>query len=505
MSTPSTAHGHVFPDRSPDRVRAFFVLTLAVSALALVLGGATSQGSLSDALVEMASLPLLAVAVMRLATQAEVRRANFPLVLLALMLALPLLQLIPLPPFAWTHLPGRATVVEVFRLIDEPLPWWPVSMAPSATLASFLSVLPAAAVFLAVLTTDVRDRRAMTLGLVGFAAVTVVVGLAQLAQGPGSPLRFYTVTNFDSSVGFFANRNHYAALLCAVLPLALAWTIHSAGETGRERRMLSLVFGSISVLLLLGAALSLSRAGILLATLALGSSILLLDFGGARESRRSVIRLMMVIGAVAVVMIVNYAMAGLLSRFASSGIDDYRLLIWSITREAIWSVFPFGSGFGTFQPLYRLFDRPEALTNAFVNRAHNDWLELLLEAGLPALLLMIGFGVWVARSAWRIWRGRPVDTPGLDDKLMRAATLSLAILLVHSVVEYPLRTIAGQVVFAFLCALLVAPVCRMERPQARRRRRSSRGARPAPSDPRPAPRPVDPAPPRDRRSLNWTD
>ena len=479
---------------------AFFLLTLTVFGLALIFGGATSQGHASDALVELACLPLLAAALMRLATQSRARRAAIPLVLLALMLALPLLQLIPMPPGMWPHLPGRAAVVEVLAFTDRPLPWWPVSLDPSGTLGSFLSVLPAAAIFLAVLSTDVRDRRMMTLGLVGFAAATVV-----LAQGPGSPLRFYTITNFDSSVGFFANRNHYAALLCAVLPLALAWTIHSAGLGGTERRLRALLFGAISVLLLLGAALSLSRAGILLATLALGSSILLLDFDAARESRRSVVRLMVVIGAIAVLMIANYALSGLLSRFASSGIDDFRFQIWSITRAAISSVFPFGAGFGTFQPLYLAFDRPEALSGAYVNRAHNDWLELVLEAGLPALLLMIAFCVWFARSAWRAWRGHVSEEVRLDVKLVRAATLSLVILLLHSFVDYPLRTIAGEALFAFLCGLLVAPLCRMEKPPSGRRRRTARVHRPAPSDPRPAPPTAAPVPPRDRKSLNWTD
>lgn len=483
----------------------FFVLTLAVAGLALVFGGATTQGHASDALVQLASLPLLGVALMRLATQPRLRRAAFPLVLLAAILALPLLQLIPLPPILWTQFPGRAGMVEVFALIDRPLPCWPLSMDPSATFGSFLSLLPAAAIFLAVLSTDVRDRRAMTLGLIGFAVLTVVIGLAQLAQGPGSPLRFHAITNFDSSVGFFANRNHYAALLCATLPLTLAWAIHSAGTAGPERRMLTLVFGSISVLLLLGAALSLSRAGIILATVALGSGILLLDFGQARESRRSVWRLMIVIGAIAVVMIANYALSGLLSRFATSGIDDYRVLIWSITRAAIASVFPVGAGFGTFRPLYLASDRPEALTGAYVNRAHNDWLELVLEAGLPAILLMLAFAAWFVRSAFRAWRGHASEPARLDVKLVRAATLSIAILLVHSVVDYPLRTTAGQMVFAFLCALLVAPVCRMEKAPARRRRRPSRTHRPAPSDPRPVRPPDAPAPPRDRKSLNWTD
>lgn len=503
-------------ERSRDREAAFFALTVAVFAIALVFGGATIQGLASDAVAELAALPLLAMALVRLATAPvhRLRRAAFPLILLAVLLLMPLIQLVPLPPAIWTALPGRNIAVETFDFIGKSLPWWPISLDPAATLRSFLSVLPAVAVFLAVLTVDLRDRRILTLMLVGFAVLTVILGLAQLAQGQGSPLRFYAITNLDSSVGFFANRNHYAAFLCAVLPLVLAWTVHFAGKSRSEGRLRSIGFALCAVLLLLGAAMSLSRAGILLATLSFGSGILLLDFRAAHDSRKSAGRLMAVIGVIALIMIAHYALSGLLLRFTSADADDFRFTIWSITGDAVWSVFPVGGGFGTFQPLYRLFDRPEALTNAFVNRAHNDWLELVLEAGAAAVAAMVAFLTWFVLQAVRVWRRETTTDTRLDVTLARAATISVVLILAHSVVDYPLRTIAAQATFAFLCALLVAPVRQVEPPVRRRRRSSSSGRSGSGGGPRsggggpPRSRPVPPPPPRrptDRPSLNWTD
>ena len=70
------------------------------------------------------------------------------LVLTALMLLVPLIQLVPLPPSIWTALPGRAPVADGFRLLGQPLPWLPMSLAPARTVASLLWLLPALAVLL---------------------------------------------------------------------------------------------------------------------------------------------------------------------------------------------------------------------------------------------------------------------------------------------------------------------------------------------------------------------
>ena len=47
----------------------------------------------------------------------------------------------------------------------------------------------------------------------------------QLAGGAESRLRFYSITNTDSAVGYFANRNHESALLVAAIPFAAYWTL----------------------------------------------------------------------------------------------------------------------------------------------------------------------------------------------------------------------------------------------------------------------------------------
>ena len=62
---------------------------------------------------------------------------------------------------------------------------------------------------------------------------------------------------------------------------------------------------------------------------------------------------------------------------------------------------------GTFVPVYAMFEKPEnILANTYVNRAHNDFLELWLESGLLGLALMAVFAVWFVIEVDRRLGGR---------------------------------------------------------------------------------------------------
>ncbi len=85
------------------------------------------------------------------------------------------------------------------------------------------------------------------------------------------------------------------------------------------------------------------------------------------------------------------------------------------------------------------------MTVAWVNHAHNDYLELLLETGLPGLLLMLAFLGWFVFQTTRVWRSP------FASLFAKAATIAAAAILVHSIVDYPLRT-AGIVAISRLAS-----------------------------------------------------
>jgi O-antigen ligase len=425
-------------------------LTAGVLGLALVFGGGTMQGLRADAWVQLASLPLLGYAIVALLSRPVGPRARLPLAIAATSIVLVLLHLIPLPPALWTQLPGRGLVIDAFELSGVRLGWMPVSLDPGATWRSVLSLLVPLAVFLAVLSMDHGGRRVLTLILVGFAVASVVLGLVQLMQGPGSALRFHAITNPTSSVGFFANRNHYAALLYAAVPFAAAWTIALASD--RRQRLGAVGCGLALAALALGLGMALSRAGAVLGLAALGLSGFLLG-----QPRRGAIGALAVAGAIGAILVVHYALPGLVARFEAAPVDDYRFDILAITLAAARDFVPIGSGFGTFQAVYLMYDRPEALLANYVNHAHNDWAELWLEGGWLFALAAAGFLAWLALAGREAWRAAPGRTGDLDRALGRAASISVCLLLLHSLVDYPLRTMALLSVFALCCALLVRP------------------------------------------------
>src|SRR3546814_13372301 len=75
----------------------------------------------------------------------------------------------------------------------------------------------------------------------------------------------------------------------------------------------------------------------------------------------------------------------------------------------IAAYFPAGAGFGGFDPIFRLHEPFRLLKPTYFNHAHNDFLEVVLDGGLPAaLLLLVAIG-WYAIASIRAWRASGRD------------------------------------------------------------------------------------------------
>ncbi len=91
----------------------------------------------------------------------------------------------------------------------------------------------------------------------------------------------------------------------------------------------------------------------------------------------------------------------------------------------------------------------------YLNHAHNDYLELWLEAGVGGALGVLMFAAWWAWASFKAWTGAWGRRP--ESLLPAAASASVGLLLVHSLVDYPLRTLALSAVLAFCCGVLTQP------------------------------------------------
>jgi hypothetical protein len=493
-----------------DSVRAFgrnrllFLFTAFVLGAALFLGGGTRDGFLSDVILQLLALPLLLLVLWKLFQTPLRREYWFVFGFCLALFALPFLQLVPLPPWLWSLLPSRGSSAAMFDLIGEGKPWLPISVAPHLTWLSAVSLIVPLAIFLATLLLTYRERCWLSVVILAIGTVSVFVGLIQVSQGSQSPWRFFTITNPTEAVGFFANRNHFAAFGYTLLLLAAAWVTNAAVLAGRAVSVkqydpitiLTALGGfTLLVVLLAGEAMARSRAGLGLTIVALlGAFTLSVSdrrIGGTDFTSSKVLLGGILLG---VVLSVQYALYRILERFERDPLDDARLAFAPTTLKTGLTYLPAGSGLGTFVPVYASVERPEdAMLNTYANRAHNDVAELWLETGLLGLVLLGLFLFWFVKQSVVIWRNAP--PPGareVDWSLARASTIIIALILVHSLVDYPLRTAAMMSVMAFCCALLMPPLAAPEEiaePQIAKSKERRLHLRP------PAPAPIHALPP----------
>lgn len=423
------------------------IAALVLLVFSFVLGGASHSHALRLALVELASLPLLVLASRRLITTGAWRDHRFSLGLLAALVAIPLVQLIPLPPAVWTGLPGRDQLVLALELAGLEPGWSPLSLAPDRTWGSALALLPPLALFLAVLSLSYLQRERLVQVCIAAAIAGILLGAAQLVSG--DRLYLWEWAEAGQIRGFFANRNHLASSLLVALPFAVV--LGAATLRRRDRRTNALWIGALFTgLVIVALAAIRSRAGItLFAPVMLVSLMAAWIAAGRGRPGPGLLVLGGAIGA-ALTAVAVLALPPILERFDTEGAPEVRLERWPLVLETADTFLPLGSGIGSFDAVYRSVEPLEELDGSFFNQAHNEYLETWLEAGWLGLGLVLAFLVWYFRRCWTAWKA----PPSREADLQRAASIGIGFLLLHSVGDYPLRTATLAVVFALCCGLL---------------------------------------------------
>ncbi|MES3109435.1 O-antigen ligase family protein [Sphingomonas aurantiaca] len=429
--------------------------------LCLLLGGASAAGFIANFMLQIASLPLIGWAIWQMVQERPSAQIRAPLGLLAIFLVIALLQLVPLPPALWTVLPGRSAVVQGYRLLGVPLPWLPLTLAPDVALSSILWLLPAFASLLGVVVLGAFRGRGIATAIVAVTLASVAIGALQVIGGSSAYL--YRVTNYGVAVGFFANANHNATLLLVCIPFlaALQATLLKRSGSQRSASAIRLLVGAAYAIILVGLLINSSLAGIGLGVpVALGSW---LAFGNQRPAlRRGIVVATVVLSLAAVVTIVVGPFGNNLFGTQTSNVELSRQTSFALTLRAARDYFPVGSGTGSFQPVYHMQEPLGSVTTTFMNHAHSDWIELLLETGLVGIAFAALFLAWWIVRVRAIWRAEE------PDPFAQAAVIATAAIMLHSVVDYPLRTAALSAVFAVCIGLMSGA-----RPYTRRSREPS--------------------------------
>jgi O-antigen ligase len=434
-----------------SRHRILPVLAVALIAICIMLGGASRLDLVAPVVPRLAAIGVIGW-IGWTALPAVARVAKPVWWLWIGLFALPLMQLVPLPWSLWTALPGRELARDIYVSVGEQ-PWAPISLTPSRTLNGLFALLPALAAFLLAIRLDVSGRDLVLRTIAIFAVASAMLGLLQVAAGAESALYFYAITNSDSGVGWFSNANHNSLMLCSGIVCVIYWI---SGELRDARRLpWSRITTALAAIAVLMACLptTASRAGVLLSLVALGGGALLVP-----RQRIGVSRKQFALGAGAgiVILLAVLVTAGYDQIFGSDGaagvLTDGRA---GKVRDFLvigWQYFPLGSGLGSFDPVYRMFESVETIQLNYLNNAHNEPAQIMIEAGVFGIALMLGFAIWFGDSGWKAWRKSATDA--LQSRQARAASLILAMLIAHSLVDYPLRTAALSAIFAFCAGIL---------------------------------------------------
>jgi O-antigen ligase len=250
--------------------------------------------------------------------------------------------------------------------------------------------------------------------------------------------------------GFQANRNSEADVL---LIAALAAAFTGSGLV-RTKGTPALVVGAATcAALLLGVAMTGSRMGSLLVlpVAALCAAIL--------EPRLRRRRSAWVLGAVALAPLAAFAGALALHIGAVEAVAarftlqrDVRADLWRDTWSAVGTYWPWGSGVGTFRDAFMPAERFAMIDTSKPVRAHNEALEYLLEGGLAAMMILLAILALLARAFVNaVRRAGPQE---LTQILFAAGVIGVAI--VHSIVDYPFRSMALASLNAVALAILLA-------------------------------------------------
>lgn len=426
-------------------VLAVFIATL------MLFGGASRADVFGQAVVRILSALVLFSSALQM-DRAALRQVAVPLIAVSALALIMLVQLIPLSPALWTALPGRDLFLDALAMAGVPLGWRPASITPDLTLNALLALLPAAAA-LSVMSVIPRPFYPAVLAMLLVAiAFSVLLGTLQVATG-GAYL--YGITNVGSAVGSFANRNHSALFTALALPILAGWiSLPSRHRRSNGIRGWVAICGAavvFPVLLVTG-----SRGGLLLGALgAIAGAVIVAGPGGMVRGKRRlvVLGIGVAVFAASTAVFLTFARDEAFQRLFASGdsSSETRVDLLPVFVRMIGDYFPFGSGFGSFEVVYRIYEPHEKLGPFYLNEAHNDLAQIAIEGGLAALLVVAGFALWVSVkfvSAWFV-----SSSPSV--LLARVGGAVMILTAASSLFDYPLRTPLMAVVFSIASTWLV--------------------------------------------------
>ena len=413
--------------------------------LCWALGGVTVDSTGADETLQLLALPVIGWAAWRLAQAPITRTLALALACAGAIMLVPLLQLLPLPQALGMAAAARTQVAADLVQAGVTPPGVQASLWPRATEQALWSLLPTLALFLAALGLSAPLRRRLLQLVLALALASAAFAFFQLSLPNGSPMLLYASGDRDFG-GLFANRNHQGSALALGAVIALALFIDGRRrareeEVGGHRHWLY-AFCTLAFIAMIP--LANGTAAVLLVLAGMAALLPLMGLLRRLAGGRGFLRL----GAVSVAGAIT-----IYSAFALLEVDVTRRIIATQTIEVGRQQAPLGSGVGSFVPVFAQSQDLRQARSRVINHAHNEYAQWWLEGGVASLLALgfvLGLFAW---SGWQVlaWAGsRRLSA------MAAPAWAGLLVLLLHSLVDFPLRTTALMATAGLLGGLLLA-------------------------------------------------
>lgn len=418
---------------------------------AATFGGGGSRFPLQEMLVYLSAFPALYFCFSKdsaLLHNAHLRYAKWFMIAV---IGIVILQLIPLPPAIWQSLPGREFLAEAAAITGSPDKWRPLSINPENTLAAGIYLIVPFTAFLAVTALSRDNQIRLIWCLLAAAILHITVSFGQILSG-GESFYMYQTTHKGLPIGIFANRNHIALflLLCVILLPSVFTPRLSSAPLLRQ-----MLFWSCVIAFGIAILATNSRAITVLFLLTL--MFLALISLPTQHRRKGIAAIIITIFSASA--LIWAALQGnnlgtlqtLSERFQQE--DDYRYEFWPETLTTAVHYFPIGSGTGTFDEAFRSQESLDIVGTHFVNHAHNDYIEIVIENGLLGVLIIIAIFLMLSPA---------VRTAIRDHTVKKAPDLPLlagwaaAMIGLHSMLDYPLRSLAIAALSGAIMAICIS-------------------------------------------------
>lgn len=264
--------------------------------------------------------------------------------------------------------------------------------------------------------------------LLYFSGALSIVATVQAFTSQGKIFWLFPSVQTDFVMSPFVYRNHYAAFIELVLPLAVMGAVRKA-----RNAWISAILGGSMIASVIATA---SRAGTILVIGETGFlfAALALRRGGEWKPVAGAFARMALLVPVFVSVI---GFDTLWKRFQIPDPYGERLEMtqasFDMLRDRPW----LGFGLGAWPRVYPAYARTD--DGLFANQAHDDWAQWAAEGGVPFLLLMLAIGGWSVAAAPR-----------------RPLAAGLVTVLVHALVDYPMQKPALSALFFTLAGVIAA-------------------------------------------------